>query len=231
MKKKQQILLALTGFIMINLSAYSQMETIIHSLNKKSNITVKVIKGDFLREKVSQNNREIEHLKFSNLLYNIAYTPSQSNIECGYFTINKQRFDLKNSSLINPSCDLDDKSFELYQIKLRRKKYLLLTCVGNVSGNATRRVFCNLFNITSEKSIKFYPLYALCGSSLNFNDFNSDGNLDFLQIRYNKFDPNYIITFTSLKGNSFIEDTTKFIKIQKVIDSGNIKFKILKKKW
>jgi hypothetical protein len=233
MKKKQQILLTLTGFIMISLSAHSQMETIIHSLNKKSNVAVKVIKGDFLRKKMSQNGREIEYLKFSNLLYNIAYTPAQSNIKCGYFTMNKQKFEFNNSSLPNLFCDLDDKSFELYQIKLRREKYLLLTCIGNVSGTGTRRVFCNLFNITSTKSIKFYPLYALYGSFLNFNDFNSDGILDFLQTRYDKYDPNYIMTFTSLKGNSFVVDTTKYIKIQKVIDTNNINFhfKILKRKW
>ena len=109
-----------------------------------------------------------------------------SDSSCGHFSINNQEFFLAGNFQDNFACDYDINSAKLYTGSFNGRKYLLLTGINSGSGEMTTNILCLLFDITNPKAIKFYPLWSKYGSQNCFQDFNKDGNLDFISVRHLK---------------------------------------------
>jgi hypothetical protein len=210
------------------LTAFCQ---ILETLDLSSTVQFKRIEGDFIKKNGTQNGSINECFEFINdANIELCYFPVQSDVDCGYFIIKKQKFggELYNSKL---ACDLDYGSFEVFQLNMKSSgKFLLINSIGNVSGTATRRVFSNLFKIT-ETGLVYFPLMSIYGSANNFGDFNNDGILDYIEVTYDKFDPNFKAIFTTISDDKFVKDETKFIRFSKVEKNNKWTAKIIEKKW
>lgn len=69
--------------------------------------------------------------------------------------------------------------------------------------------------------IKYVALWGVFSNDQNFGDFNNDGKLDFLEVRYNKFDPHYKLTMKSLSKDYVFETIKdKYIDFKRTIDNG-----------
>ena len=202
---------------------------LIESLNLPSSIEFSKIEGDFIKKQFSQDGKNYECYEFSSAIVDLSYYPLQSNIDCGYFLLNENKFELR-LYLNQIACDLDYASFEVFMLEMKTDSFILVNSIGNVSGTATRRVFINLFKISGTE-IKYFPLTSLYGFEKNFGDFNKDGQLDYIETFYDKVDPYYKIIFSTLQNDQFTKDEKKFIRFKKIINSGTIKTKIIEKKW
>ena len=177
---------------------------LIESLNLPSSIEFSKIEGDFIKKQFSQDGKNYECYEFSSAIVDLSYYPLQSNIDCGYFLLNENKFELR-LYLNQIACDLDYASFEVFMLEMKTDSFILVNSIGNVSGTATRRVFNNLFKISGTE-IKYFPLTSLYGSEKNFGDFNKDGQLDYIETFYDKVDPYYKIIFSTLQNDQFTKD-------------------------
>lgn len=73
------------------------------------------------------------------------------------------------------------------------------------------------------------------GSNLCFGDYNNDGNLDFLEIRYDpssKSTDVYRLTFTTLVDGKFIPVKDKYLVFQREFRNGDLpRITTIEKKW
>ena len=89
-----------------------------------------------------------------------------------------------------------------------------MTCIRYGSGTTTRNVYCNLFDITDPLEVQFFPLWSIYGSSHCFGDYNADGKIDFLEIRYDpeaKSTDIFKLTLTTLDMKEFRREEDKYI--------------------
>lgn len=133
----------------------------------------------------------------------LCYYPQQDGVECGYFVVNDEIIAIIDKFESNLACDFDYGSIKLYKTTIGKESIYILNSIINGSGTATRKVYHNLFVFRENKFLKYIPLWGIFSDENNFGDFNNDGKLDFLEVRYNKFDPNYKLTFTTLKEDLF----------------------------
>jgi hypothetical protein len=217
--------------------SYAQYDNFFNSIISPKCI-FKPLKGEFVQgeSKIIVKNGEKLPVTYSYQFNNkfiqldFFYPKSAKDGSCSYFKIEGTRINLKSHFEEDFACDLDVTSFNVYQGSFRGRNYLLLTCINNGSGSSTTSVVCNLFDITDRKSIKYYPLWSKYGSSACFGDFNKDGILDFLKIRYfNGKRDNLRIDLTSLQKDSFIVPKDKNFFLILKLDNDSVK--ILKKNW
>lgn len=217
------------------ISALGQYDFIINSLNIHSQVIPRLLDGYFyLRSEVHEEN-EINYYDFSNAKYDFCYYPKQTGIDCGYFILNGELIVLKDKYPNDLGCDLDYGSFELSEINLGDKQYLIITGIRYGSGTTTRHVYCILIDLAQSIRVKYFPLWSLYGSKRCFGDFNADGKIDFLEIRY---DPHYRnpdifrLTFSTLEHDVFVKDESKYISFKRefVVD-GLPKIIPLEKNW
>lgn len=126
---------------------------------------------------------------------------------CGYFKIGSSKFFLKGKYENDFACDIDVYSLKMFSGTFRSKRYILLTGINNGSGSSTTSIICLLFDITNPKKIKFYPLWSKYGSDFCFQDFNNDGELDFLKVKQLKDMTGYKtlkLELMTLKGDEFV---------------------------
>lgn len=219
--RKLLVLVFIIGFC--NLS-FSQL---VETLKLPSDLKFTKVEGLFVKKECSQDGKKYECYEFNIPNMSLSYYPLQIGLDCGYFVVNENKF-IPNSNKL--SCDLDYGSFEVYKLELRSNQFILVNAIGNVSGTATRRVFNNLFKI-SLNDVVFFPLTSIYGDETNFGDFNSDGELDYLETSYDKFDPDYKTVFSTMSKDQFIKDKTKYIKLTRMVKGKKIKVKIIDKKW
>jgi len=181
-------------------------------LKLPKNIPVK-LKGEFKKD---STNNFIKFYKFSNSTFPVKYYPPQKDVDCGYFELYNQKYTIKGKfkEYKKFGCDLDEYSFKIFKITLSKKTYFIITSIAWTSGTGTRNVFCNLFDVTNKEKPIYYPLWSMYGSNLCFGDYNNDGNLDFLEIRYDPSSKNNDIfraTFTTIDGTNFKRIEDKYI--------------------
>ncbi len=202
---------------------------LIESLKLPSSIHFTKIEGDFIKKQFSNDGKNYECYEFSSANVDLSYYPLQSNIDCGYFELNENKFspDLYFQQL---ACDLDYGSFEVFILKMKSDSFILVNAIGNLGGSTTRRVFNNLFKFTNGV-ITYIPLASLYGSEKNFGDFNFDGQIDYLETVYDKTDPYYKTIFTTLQNDKFVMNESKFIRFKKLIGTRKLNTVIIEKNW
>ena len=212
-----------------------QYDFVVKSLSIHSEVVPISLEGDFVKVTEIQAGNEIVLYSFSNPRYDFCYYPKQSGIDCGYFSIDTHLLYVADKYPHDLGCDLDYGSFELSNLKIGEKEYLILSSIRYGSGTTTRYVCCNLFDITIKDEIQFFPLWSMYGSSSCFGDYNADGKLDFLQIRYDpksKDNDIYRLTFSTLDGKGFRIDEDKYIVFKREYqDKGLPKIISIEEKW
>ena len=229
----------LTFFLFITFFAYSkstaQYDFIIDALKIKSVSIPELIDGYFYLRTGNQNGKELKYYDFSNPAYDFCYYPNQEGLNCGYFIVNGVSIFVEGKYPFDLGCDFDYGSFELFTITVGGKKYLALVCIRYGSGSTTRNVYCNLFDTSTNKEVSFIPLWSLYGSGKCFGDFNSDGVIDFLEIRYdaNSKDNNtFRVTLATLNDFGEMQKTNSYLTFRREYsDDGTIKVKIIERKW
>ncbi len=112
-------------------------------------------------------------------------------------------------------------------LSLPYKSYLLgsISCDLPNAGYGQRWYSYAIFDITTSNVICIIAPQTGQNSSISvFDDFNNDGIIDFVSLDFNK------ISFWTLKGDKFIEDKSKYIKVDK-IGTDTYKFDLKKSKW
>lgn len=199
----------------------------------------KPVKGEFIpgQSKMIVDGKEKRKVnysyRFNNPLIQLEYFYPQSpkDSSCSYFVLNNARINLKGRYDHDFACDLDVTSFKMYQGLFNHRNYILLTGINTGSGTFTTSIICHLFDVTDKNAIKYYPLWSKYGSSACLGDFNKDGRLDFLKVRYFKGNQSKLRASIESLNNSFFEpfkEDIYFIDIQ-LTDNGD--YKVLHKKW
>lgn len=160
----------------------AQYDIYIKSLLEQPERVPEKIPGEFVMKRVFDK----DFYEFSDLDFQIFYYPPEH--ECGHFIIGGKQYLLKGKYKESEEfgCELDGQSLEAFQIKVRDRKYLLITSIAETSGKGTRVVFCQLFDVTDKQNVIHYALWSIYGSHLSFGDYNNDGKLDFLETRYER---------------------------------------------
>ena len=181
MKKTTLLLLNFS----LSLTLFGQYDFIVTNLLPDTNNVPINVEYSLNQVDETVNNQKEIFYELSNPLVDLSYHPKGLNLECGYLKINDKVFKVKGG-YPHPSwgCDLDENSFELSRFDLGDRRYIILTAINWGSGSSTKIVFCHLFDITDIDNIHYYSLWSMYGSSHCFGDYNNDGNIDFLQIRY-----------------------------------------------
>ena len=182
------------------------------------------------------NGQKVTFFELSNSLVDLCYYPKSKNLECGYLTINDKPFEVKgNYPHQSWGCDLDENSFELAKFDLGSSSYIILTAINWGSGRSTRIVFCHLFDITDMENIEHFSLWSMYGSSHCFGDYNNDGKIDFLQIRYApeaRDNDVFRLTFSTINEKEFKAVEDKFITFRREYqDEGLPKIIPIEENW
>lgn len=195
-------------------------------------------KEEFILNQATEvvNGQTVIFFELSNSLVDLCYYPKSKGIKCGYLTINDKQFQVKgNYPHQSWGCDLDENSFELAKFNLGNSSYVILTAINWGSGSSTRIVFCHLFDITDKENIQHFPLWSMYGSSHCFGDYNNDGKIDFLQIRYDpeaKDNDVFRLTFSTLTNEKFTKDECKYIIFKRdYVSEGEPKIRPLERNW
>jgi hypothetical protein len=160
----------------------------------------------------------------------LCYYPLQEGLNCGYFTVNGETIYIDSTFDKNNSCDFDYGSFKLFKIIDGKNNIYILNTIVNGSGNATRKMFHNCFIINENKFLKFVPLWGVYSNEECFGDFNNDGKLDFLEIRYNEFDPFYKLSlYTMNEDFVFIRDENFKLEFERTIKNDKTIIQFIKK--
>lgn len=222
-------------FIAFFLEGKGQYDFVVESLNVHSEISPTPIEGEFKKSTEKQVGQEIMYYAFSNINYDFCYYPKQPGIDCGYFSIGTHLIYLDNKYPHNLGCDLDYGSFNLAKLEMGERQYLVLTSIRYGSGTTTRYVYCNLFDVSHKNEIQFFPLWSMYGSSHCFGDYNDDGMIDFLQIRYDpeaKDNDIFRLTFSTIDGQEFKMDEERYIIFRREYQNEGLpKIISIEEKW
>lgn len=213
----------------------AQYDFIIDDLKIKSTSIPKLINGYFYLRNENQNGKDIKYYDFSSADYDFCYYPKQQGLNCGYFVVNGIPIIIEGKYPFDLGCDLDYGSFELFNITVNTKKYLALICIRYGSGSTTKNVYCNLFDVSMKGEVAFLPLWSLYGSGKCFGDFNSDGIIDFLEIRYdaNSKDNNiFRVNLLTLNDIGLMQKTNSYLTFRREYSNdGTIQVKVIERSW
>jgi hypothetical protein len=194
---------------------FGQYDFVVKSLFPNIDALPDKIEFTLIKSTEVQNEQSVDFFELSNSFTDVCYYPKQNEVDCGYFVVGNKEFKV-GGNYPHPSwgCDLDENSFELSEFSLQNKKFIALTAINWGSGSSTRIVFCHLFDVTNREEVLHFSLWSMYGSSRCFGDYNADGKIDFLQIRYDQEskDNNFFrMTFSTIEGDQFEEKEDKFI--------------------
>jgi hypothetical protein len=193
---------------------FGQYDTVFAQLQIKTLLTSKID---------SQNIRKtIWYAHDSNLVFRF-YSAGKS-IKCNYWWVNGKVITVPNVIKGAPGCELDITSFEAYKLRFNSRKYVIVTCINSGSGNYSRLVYCNLFDVTNPSTIRYNCMVSEYGSEKCFGDFNEDGILDFLAIKKGPKNPNlFVANLYSLSpsNGAFVLQKKNYLKFQRSYDRNN----------
>lgn len=212
-----------------------QYDFVVKSLNIHSGVLAIPVEGIFEQDTEMQEGKEMVIFTFSNPRYDFCYYPKQPGIDCGYFSIGAKLIYVADKYPYNKGCDFDYGSFRLSELKIEEKQYLILTCISYGSGTTTRYVYCNLFDVSRKGEVQFFPLWSMYGSGLCFGDYNADGKIDFLQIRYDpeaKDNDIFRLTFSTIDGKEFRRVEDKYVIFKREYQAESLpKIVPIEEKW
>jgi len=157
---------------------------------------------------------------------------------CGYFKLFGKNYILENRFNIEKfGCEMDELTFKVFHLRIATRNYFLVTSIAESNGRGTRNVFCELFDVTDPRDVLFYPLWSLYGSRYYFGDYNGDGKLDFLEVRYDRTklrdDDTFKIQLQTLSGDwkTFTDVDGKYITFHQDFISNSFKLTTLENHW
>lgn len=134
------IIVACILFLTFTVPLFGQYDYVVKALNLTTEIFPHPLVGKFNVQIQNQKEGGIEYFEFSKPKYKFKYYPKQVGIDCGYFQVYDQILKLQGVYEHNLGCDLDYGSFELFEVSIDNKNYLLHTCIRYGSGSTTRNV-------------------------------------------------------------------------------------------